>query len=91
MSKAQKFKCAECGKMTKLIQRMDKLEDDVEHNYFECQHCKSKVTIYYSDARLREMIEKQQKYRRRGMFTKHKELTTEIENMMKDLKNRFSS
>lgn len=84
----QLFKCNECGKMTPLIQKNDTLpnDNDIERNYFECSNCQNKVTIFYSDEKLRKLIKKQQ--HTKDLVT-HKSYEKIISNRMKELKNVY--
>lgn len=55
------YVCESCGEKTPLIQKVENINIEIQHNYFECAKCKHKATIYYSDSELRSMIKEQQK------------------------------
>ncbi|MDA9472650.1 hypothetical protein [Enterococcus sp. 5H] len=53
--------CPNCGKYVFLSEKSEQIDKGVTHHYYECDYCSEKVTIYYSDNRLRKMIKKQSK------------------------------
>ena len=55
----QLFEYGKCGKMTPFVQKKDKLPEGVQHNYAECQHCKAKATICYTDKLIRSLMLRQ--------------------------------
>ena len=55
----QKFQCNKCEGLTDLIIKTDKLEDDIQHSYAECEQCGYKSTIQYTDKRIRSLLAKQ--------------------------------
>jgi len=78
VDRKQVFRCNACNKNTPLVYKTDVIRDDIEHTYAECQQCGAKVTVYYTDTNIRGMLEKQQKFAKRGMMIKQRQLAAEI-------------
>lgn len=55
------FLCNRCNKNTPFIRKMDKLEDNIQHNYAECANCQYKATINYTDKHIRSLLGRQQR------------------------------
>ncbi|MEI5994810.1 hypothetical protein [Candidatus Enterococcus mansonii] len=82
------YNCESCGGKTLLIQKVENINVDIQHNYFECANCKSKATIFYSDSELRKMIMKQQKTN--NQVTKNS-MQKIIEKRMSELREQYES
>lgn len=77
------FECGKCGEMTPFVQKKDKLQDGVQHNYAECQHCKAKATIFYTNKHIRSLLLRQCNTR---PGKKKVELADKIQSEMKSLR-----
>ncbi len=53
------FQCGLCDDLTPFVQKTDKLENAVHHTYAECQSCKGKTTICYTNKDIRKLLYKQ--------------------------------
>ncbi|MGL4697122.1 hypothetical protein [Enterococcus larvae] len=55
-----KFLCNECQELTPLVTKQEKIKGDIRHDYAECQNCKAKVTIQYTDTKIRKLLKRQE-------------------------------
>ncbi|MGX6979111.1 hypothetical protein ACWN8V_07610 [Vagococcus elongatus] len=83
---SQRFECGKCGKMTRFKKRQSRLKNRVVHTYAQCEYCKAKATICYTDPKVREMLKKQRSTK--GEMEK-KSLAESITVAMNLLKNEY--
>lgn len=86
MSKTPWFTCAECGEYTPLKYRTEYLGNGVQHVYAVCKSCDVKVTVYYTNKEIRQLLRKQQKT---PAGDKKVNLADEIDKKMQQLKKNF--
>lgn len=85
----QMFVCNKCGDYTPLVRKFDKLPDNVEHHYAECQSCGYRSTICYLSPEIKVLMYEQ---KNTAFFTKKKErLTNEIKKLMDELRTKVES
>lgn len=82
----QLFECGICGKLTQLIRRSEQLNNGIVREFAECEKCKRKTTIFYSDKTIRNLLIKQQHTKPGKYKTK---LSIEIQNRMNDLQREM--
>ncbi|MEI5991435.1 hypothetical protein A5881_002970 [Enterococcus termitis] len=80
------YNCESCGGKTHLVQKFEKISEDIQRHFFECERCGYKVTIYFSDESLRKKIKKQQKIK--DQVTKNS-MQKIIEKRMSELRERY--
>lgn len=80
------YNCESCGGKTHLVQKSEKVSEDIQRHFFECERCRYKVTIYFSDESLRNMIKKQQKTK--NQITKNS-MQKLIEKRMSELREQY--
>lgn len=85
MSK-QLFECGICGQLTQLIKKSEQLENGIKHEFAECEKCKEKTTIFYSDKIIRSLLLKQKHMKPGKRKTK---LSIEIQNRMNKLRQEM--
>lgn len=86
--KKQWFTCEECGEYTPLTYRTDYLGNGVQHVYAVCRSCEVKVTVYYTDKDIRQLLKQQKKT---PIGSKKGELASEIDSKMQVLKERMEA
>lgn len=86
MSNKTLVTCGECGEYTPIIYRTDYLGSGVQHVYTVCKSCGTKVTVYYTDKEIRQLLKRQEKT---PIGTKKGELAESINNKMQKLRKRF--
>lgn len=85
----QLFVCNKCGNYTPLVQKSDRLPDNVEHHYAECQSCGYRSTFFYTNPKIKALLNKQ---KNTPFLTKKKErLTKEIKKYMDELRHKIES
>ena len=80
------FQCGLCGNLTPFVQKTDKLENAVHHTYAECQCCKGKTTICYTNKDIRKLLYKQ---RNTKPGKKKEALANQIQSEMRALQNNY--
>lgn len=53
------YVCNYCGKLTPLIRKTDYLSNEIHHEYAECTECGVKVTIMFTNKKIRGLMAKQ--------------------------------
>jgi hypothetical protein len=91
MKKNEVFCCKACGGTTPLTYKTDAIQEDIEHTYAECQQCGEKVTVYYTDTNIRNMLDRQRRLTKRGMIRKQRELARELEIVIAELTSRVDN
>lgn len=56
----KKYVCPSCHQLTRLVQKSIRMPNDIRRACYQCEHCGHLETIYFSDAKLRKLIKKQQ-------------------------------
>lgn len=82
----QLFECGKCGQLTPLVTKSIWLENQIIHEYAECEHCHGKTTIFYSDKEIRSLLIKQKNTKPGKYRTK---LASEIHNKMDRLREEM--
>lgn len=57
----QLFECGLCGELTLLIRKSEILSDGIKHEFAECEKCKGKSTIMYTNNHIRGLLALQRK------------------------------
>lgn len=86
MSNKTLVTCGECGEFTPIIYRTDYMGSGVQHVYAECQSCRTKVTVYYTDKEIRQLLKKQEKT---PAGDKKVDLAALIDSKMQKLREQF--
>lgn len=86
IKKERKVLCNSCNNQTPYIVKKRKLFGEFEHTYAECDNCKYKKTIYYTNKKLRSLFKKQSK---ETDVNKKKLLTEKIEKETEALIRKF--
>lgn len=82
----QLFECGICGQLTQLIKKTEQLENGIKHEFAECEKCKGKTTIFYTDKTIRNLLLKQ-KHTKPGKYKT--KLSIEIQNRMNELRREM--
>ncbi|MGX7126563.1 hypothetical protein [Enterococcus viikkiensis] len=82
----QLFECGKCGQLTHLITGKTWMENEIIHEYAECEHCHKKTTIFYSGKEIRSLLIKQKNTKPSKYRAK---LAAEIQNKMDKLKQEM--
>lgn len=86
MSNKTLVTCGDCGEYTPVVYRTDYLGNGVQHIYAVCQSCGTRVTVYYTDKEIRQLLKKQE----RTLAGKEKEKLAELINdKMQKLRERI--
>lgn len=86
IKKDQTVLCNSCNKPTSYIVKKKNLFGEFEHIYAECDNCKYKKTVYYTNKKLRSLLKKQSK---ETDIKKKKLLTEKIKKETEILMNKF--
>ncbi|MFD1899234.1 hypothetical protein [Enterococcus termitis] len=78
--------CGKCGEYTPVVYRTKYLGSGIQHTYAVCQSCGDKVTVYYTDKELRQLLKRQEKT---PYGPKKVALAETINNKMNELKERY--
>lgn len=84
------FQCGLCDDLTPFVQKTDKLENAVHHTYAECQCCKGKTTICYTNKHIRALLLRQKNTKASQKMSKKKlELADTIQAEMRALQKEY--